>query len=285
MKHTADRKASLLEILQEMASDSSKNTLRSWLQAGRVTVDNQCSTRANAEILPGQEISIGPKVTFLRGSVRILHEDDDMIVLEKPEGLLSVATDFETKATVHAILKRRFHHRRVYPVHRLDRETSGVMMFVYTEKAREFLKAQFEQHLVDKTYFALVEGEMPLGRGTWESFLEEDDFYYVKSTNDSQSGKLAVTHFEVLKASRNRSLLRLKPQTGRKNQLRVHCSEAGHPIIGDKKYQANSNPIKRLCLHAQKISFSHPLTQRRMTFSISLPEIFNKVFEIKDLKI
>ncbi len=285
MKHTVDRKASLLEILQEMAPDSSKNTLRSWLQAGRVTVDDLCNTRANTEILPGQKISIGPKVTFLRGSVRILHEDDDIIVLEKPEGLLSVATDFESKATVHAILKRRFHNRHVYPVHRLDRETSGVMMFAYTEKAREFLKAQFEQHLVDKTYFALVEGEMSLGRGTWESFLEEDDFYYVKSTSDLQRGKLAVTHFEVLKARRNRSLLRLKPQTGRKNQLRVHCSEAGHPIIGDKKYQAVSNPIKRVCLHAQKISFAHPSTQRRMTFSISLPEIFNKIFEIKGLKI
>jgi 23S rRNA pseudouridine1911/1915/1917 synthase len=283
MKHQADRKASLLEILQEMAPESSKNTLRSWLQMGRVTVDHRCRTRANTEILPGQEVRIGPKVAFLRGSIRILHEDDEMIVLEKPEGLLSVATDFETKATVHAILKRRFHHRRVYPVHRLDRETSGVMMFAYTEKARDFFKTQFEKHLVDKTYFALVEGEMPLERGTWESFLEEDDFYFVKSTSDLQGGKLAVTHYQVLQSFKNRSLLRLNPQTGRKNQLRVHCSEAGHPIIGDKKYQATFNPIKRLCLHAQKISFVHPSTQRRMTFFTSLPEVFNKVLEIKDL--
>jgi 23S rRNA pseudouridine1911/1915/1917 synthase len=285
MKHTADRKTSLLEILQEMAPDSSKNTLRSWLQAGRVIVDNQCRTRANTEILPGQEISIGSKVIFLRGSIRILHEDDDMVVLEKPEGLLSVATDFENRATVHEILKRRFHHRRVYPVHRLDRETSGVMMFAYTEKARDLLKAQFEQHLVNKTYFAIVEGEMALGKGTWESFLEEDDFYYVKSTGDVDNGKLAVTHFEVLKAYKNRSFLCLKPQTGRKNQLRVHCSEAGHPIIGDKKYRAVSNPLKRLCLHAQRISFIHPSTHRRMTWTTSLPEIFDKLFEIKDLKI
>ncbi len=285
MKHTADKKTSLLEVLQEIAPDSSKNTLRSWLQAGRVTVDDQCRTRANTEIVPGQKIGIGPRVTFLRGSVRILHEDADVIVLEKPEGLLSVATDFEARATVHAILKRRFHNRRVYPVHRLDRETSGVMLFAYTEKARDLLKAQFEQHLVDKTYFAIVEGEMPLGKGIWESFLEEDDFYYVRTTNDSQSGKLAVTHYEVLKTCRNRSLLRLKPKTGRKNQLRVHCSEAGHPIIGDKKYRAVSNPIKRVCLHAQKISFSHPSTQQRVTFSLMLPEIFNKIFEIKDLKV
>jgi 23S rRNA pseudouridine1911/1915/1917 synthase len=284
MKYKANRKASLLEILQEMAPNSSKNTLRSWLQAGRITVDNQCNTRANTEILSGQEIDLGPKAIFLRRAIRVLHEDDAIVVLEKPEGLLSVATDFETQATVHAILKHRFHNRRVFPVHRLDRETSGVMMFAYTEKARDLLKAQFEQHLVDKTYFAIVEGEMALGKGVWESFLEEDDFYYVKSARDRRNGKLAITHYEVLKACRNRSFLRLNPKTGRKNQLRVHCSEAGHPIVGDKKYRAASNPLKRVCLHAQKISFSHPLTQRKMVFSILLPEIFNKIFELKNLK-
>jgi 23S rRNA pseudouridine1911/1915/1917 synthase len=285
MKHTADKKASLLEILQGMAPESSKNTLRSWLQAGRITVDNQSSHRANTEILPGQEVCIGPKVSFLRGSIRVLHEDDEIIVLEKPEGLLSVATDFENRATVHARLKRRFHNRRVYPVHRLDRETSGVMLFAYSEKARDFLKTQFEQHLIDKTYFAIVEKEMSLQKGSWESYLEEDDFYYVKSTNDSEHGKLAVTHYEVLKAHKNRSLLRLKPQTGRKNQLRVHCSEAGHPIVGDKKYGAVTNPLKRVCLHAQKISFVHPSHQRRMVFSTSLPEVFNNALDIKDLRL
>src|SRR5580700_9124888 len=129
MKQIADKKASLLEILQEMTPDSSKNSLRSWLQAGRVTVDKQCRTRANTEIFPGQEVHIGPKVAFLKGGIRILHEDSDLVVLEKPAGLLSVATDFESHATVHTFLKRRFHHRRVYPVHRLDRETSGVMLF------------------------------------------------------------------------------------------------------------------------------------------------------------
>jgi 23S rRNA pseudouridine1911/1915/1917 synthase len=241
MKHIADKHAFLLDVLQQIAPDSSKNTLRSWLQSGRVTVDNHRADRANMEILPGQEILIGPKVSFVRGSIRILHEDDDIVVLEKPEGLLSVATDFENRATVHAMLKKQFHNRRVYPVHRLDRETSGVMLFAYSEKARDQIKSQFEQHTIDKTYFAIVEKEMKLGKGTWESFLEEDDFYYVKSTNDSQSGKLAITHYDVLKVHKNRSLLRLKPQTGRKNQLRVHCSEAGHPIIGDKKYGANSN--------------------------------------------
>jgi 23S rRNA pseudouridine1911/1915/1917 synthase len=285
MKHTANKKASLLETLNEMAPDSSKNTLRVWLQTGRVTVDNQRAERANIEVLPGQTVVVGHKVSFLRGSIRILYDDNDIVVLEKPEGLLSVATDFETRATVHTMLKKQFHNRGVYPVHRLDRDTSGVMIFAYNEKARDHLKTQFEEHQIDKTYFAIVEREMPLGKGIWESYLEEDDFYYVKSTNNSSMGKLATTHYEVLLSHKIRSLLRLKPQTGRKNQLRVHCSEAGFPILGDKKYGAPSNPIKRLCLHAEEITFTHPSTGRRMTFSVPLPESFGKLFNIQDVKL
>lgn len=285
MKRLVETSGVLLDVLQEMAPDSSKNTLRSWLQSGRVTVDSRPIDRANATVLAGQEIQVGPKVSFLRGSIRILHEDDSIVVLEKPEGLLSVATDFENRQTVHAILKRQFHNRRVYPVHRLDRETSGVMLFAYNEKARDQIKSQFEQHQIDKTYFAIVEKEMVLGKGTWESYLEEDDFYYVKSTNDSQNGKLAITHYDVLKAYKNRSLLRLKPKTGRKNQLRVHCSEAGYPIVGDKKYGAHTNPIKRVCLHAYKICFTHPLTGKEMSFTAQLPEIFSKILDFKTLAI
>jgi len=285
MKYTARHSAPLLEILQEMAPESSKNTLRSWLQSGRVTVDASPAERANRVVLANQEVVVGPKVTFLKGSLRILHEDDQLVVLDKPEGLLSVATEKESRATVHALLKRQFHNRRVYPVHRLDRETSGVMLFVYSEKAREDLKSQFEQQTIEKTYFAIVEQPMPLGKGTWKSYMEEDDFFFVKSTNDSSRGKLAVTDYEVLKVERNRSFLRLNPKSGRKNQLRVHCSESGHPIIGDKKYGSTSNPLKRVCLHAQKISFTHPLTGRRMTFSATLPEIFHKILDFKELHI
>ncbi len=281
MKHIADRTTSLLEALHEMAPESSKNTLRGWLQSGRVTVDQRVAERANLEVLAGQEIQVGPKVSFLKG-LRILHEDDAIVVLEKPEGLLSVATDFEQRSTVHAMLKKRFHSRRVYPVHRLDRETSGVMLFVYSEEARDHLKRQFEEQSVDKTYFAIVEKTMPLGKGKWECLLEEDDFYYVKS---GASGKLAITHYEVLRVEKNRSLLRVKPQTGRKNQIRVHCSEAGHPIIGDKKYGAMTNPIKRVALHAQKITFTHPVTGKRLTFAVPLPEIFSKLLNIKDLSL
>lgn len=285
MKYLVQQEASLLDVLNIMAPDSSKNTLRSWLQSGRVTVDNQRAERANLIVKQGQSVVVGAKVTFIRGSLRILHDDDHIVVLEKPEGLLSVATDSEKRATVHAMLKKQFHNRKVYPVHRLDRDTSGVMIFAYTEAARNALKTQFEEHLIDKTYFAIVEGQLPMGKAIWESYLEEDDFYYVKSTNDSQGGKLATTHYEVLKSQKHRSLLRLKPKSGRKNQLRVHCSESGHPIVGDKKYKAVTNPLKRMCLHAHKITFTHPITKRSMTFASPLPEVFHKILDFKDLAI
>jgi len=278
MKYKVKNPTSLLSVLEEMSPDSSKNTLRSWLQAGRVTVDDRRADRANLALLPGQEVIVGPKVAFIKGSVRILYEDDAIVVLEKPEGLLSVATDSETKMTVHSFLKRRFHNRRVYPVHRLDRETSGIMLFAYSEKAKEDLRSQFEEHQIEKTYIAVVEKEMPRGKGAWESYLEEDDFYYVKSV-DPKRGKLAITRYEVLEVNKGRSLLRLYPKTGRKNQIRVHCTESGYPIVGDKKYSAKTNPAKRMCLHAQKISFTHPTTKKKMTFEAAIPEIFYSLVE------
>ncbi len=276
MKMTVVSENCLLDILQELAPDSSKNTLRSWVQIGRVTVDGRRVIKANELIKSGQEVEIGHRMHFVDGGLRILHEDESIVVIEKPEGLLSVATDFEIKATAHALLKRRFFNKKVYPVHRLDRETSGVMIFAYTEAARDHLKSQFEQRNVDKVYYAIVENEMGVKEGEWECFLEEDDFYYVKSSS-SERGKLANTHYEVMNTHRGYTFLKLHPKTGRKNQLRVHCAEAGYPIVGDKKYGSHFNPIKRLCLHAQTIAFTHPKTERRVNFAVPLPESFYKL--------
>lgn len=281
MQKTITEESSLLDIIQQMSPDSSKNTLRSWISIGRVLVDGRRVDRANTVVNPGQVVAIGHKMHFTNHSLRILHEDEAIVVVEKPEGLLSVATDFETQTTVQAILKKRFWSKRVYPVHRLDRETSGVMLFAYTEAAKEHIKDQFEQHLVEKTYFAVVENSVPTAKGRWECYLEEDDFYYVKSTSPSR-GKLATTDYEVVSRENNRTLLRIDPKTGRKNQIRVHCSEAGHPIVGDKKYGCKTNPIKRVCLHAQKICLTHPITGRRVAFSVPLPEGFYGLF--KNLK-
>ncbi len=275
MKWVVDQEITIFDVLQKLFPESSKSTLRSLLQGGRVSVAGRRLVKAQEMMQVGQEVEVGPRVRFVKGELRILYEDDQIVVVDKPEGLLSVATDFETRSTVHGLLKRRFHARRVYPVHRLDRETSGVMLFAYTEKARGGMKEQFEQHTVDKTYIALVEGGLAEKKGSWESYLEEDKTYYVRSTPHTELGKRALTHYEVMgECVKNYSLLRLKPETGRKNQLRVHCKEAGHPIVGDEKYGAKTNALGRLALHAHEISFIHPTLQRPMHFSSPVPPPF-----------
>lgn len=279
MKTLAQFQAPVLELLKQLSPDSSTNTLRSWIEKGRVQVAGKVVKRSSQQVLAGQEVVVGPRVQFERSDIKILFEDEHLVVLEKPHRLLSVATDFQDQYTVHAILKRRRHPGRVFPVHRLDKDTSGIMLFAYSEEARDRIKEQFEKRSVDKLYIAFVEGKMQEKKGTWESFLEEDENFFVSSTHSEKQGKLAVTFFEVIAQNRSYSSLQLKPQTGRKNQLRVHCSEAGFPIVGDKKYGAQTNPIKRLCLHAQAIAFNHPISGKRMSFSVPVPDEFQKIIK------
>jgi 23S rRNA pseudouridine1911/1915/1917 synthase len=153
-------------------------------------------------------------------------------------------------------------------VHRLDQGTSGVMLFVYNEKAQGHMKKQFEEHSIVRIYLGLIEGNLPSPSGTWESNLREDDAYFVRS---SPHGEKAITHYEVVAKRKKSSLVRFALETGKKNQIRVHTSEAGHPIVGDKKYGAKTNPYKRLCLHAHFLSFEHPATGKRLAFTSPLP--------------
>jgi 23S rRNA pseudouridine1911/1915/1917 synthase len=277
MEYAVAKDILILNFLQELFPESSSNTLRSWLRAGRVLANDNVIIKANTPLAKGTTVSIGPKVSFLRKGIKVLFEDETLIVLEKPEGLLSVATDFDNSSSVHEVLKRRFHKQRVFPVHRLDRETSGVMIFAFSEKAQKSLKKQFEEKTIQKVYYALVEGKPISEKGTWESYLEEDPFYSVSSTDVPGKGKQAITHYELVSSNPRYSLLRLSPVTGKKHQLRVHCKEAGHPIIGDPRYGTGYNPIDRLGLHAQKITFAHPITEKQMCFEVPLPASFSIV--------
>lgn len=235
-------------------------------------VEGRVVRLANHPVQAGESVEIGPKVQFLRGDIRLLYEDADLVVIVKPEGLLSVATDFETHSA-HAILKER-KEAIVYPVQRLDRETSGVMVFAYTQRAREGLQEQFQAHSIDRTYSGIVEGILQEKKGSWQSYLIEDPDYFVRSANQ---GKLSITHYEVIRETRKLSLVRFKLETGRKNQIRVHCSEAGHPLAGDEKYGAKTNPAKRLCLHASRLGFMHPASGKKMQFEIPMPDSFYKM--------
>ena len=283
MKFIIDQNIYLSSFLKKHFPKSSKTTLRSWVQSGRVLIDDHYATGFDVELQQGQFITIRDKFIFLDEGIKVLYEDNAIIVVEKPEGMLSVATDFETQNTLQNILKLRLRRKNVFAVHRLDRETSGIMMFACSESAKQALKAQFEERLIQKTYYALIEGKLTTQQGCWQSYLKEDDKYFVRSTS-LENGKLAITEFDQIWSNKQFSLLRLKLLTGKKNQLRVHCSEAGHPIVGDYKYRANSNPLRRMALHAYSLTFLHPVKQKKMTFIAPLPNSFYQIARIKHLE-
>jgi|JI9StandDraft_1071089.scaffolds.fasta_scaffold40609_3 23S rRNA pseudouridine1911/1915/1917 synthase len=198
-----------------------------------------------------------------RDGILIYHEDRDIIVVEKPEGLLTVATNY-TEHSLHSIVKTW--RRRVWPVQRLDRETSGVIVFALNEESRDYLKEQFAEHSIEREYQGIVCGEL-LDSGTWQSRLKEDKNYFVRS---HPHGEVAITHYEPLGySSKKRTLVKFLLETGKKNQIRVHASEAGFPLLGDTKYGNLS--WKRLALHAHRLSFTHPVTKKRMAFTSPSP--------------
>ena len=267
-----EKSMSVIEALELISPDSSRSTLRSWIKNRRVYIDGVVALREKALIEKGQEIRVEKKRQVIEGGVEVLFEDRFLMVVDKPAGLLSVATDFKKENTLHALLKRRPPFRPIFPVHRLDRDTSGVMVFAISQHAKEGLKEQFAAHQIVRRYKAFVEGVIKPDTGTWESSLIEDKNYFVKST--LKGGKRAITHYTVLERKPKQTLIELRLETGRKNQIRVHCSESNHPVVGDKKYGAQTNPFKQLCLHAALLEFTHPNTGKKLSFSSKITPKF-----------
>lgn len=282
MKFETPQEMLLLDALSLMAKDSSKSTLRSWIKNGRVQVDGTVVKIASKPILKNQIITISPKEPPVEGGIKIIYEDSHIVVIDKPAGLLSVSTAFQEEATAHAILKRKYRPKRIYVVHRLDQDTSGVMLFAFTEEALTNLKKTFEQHNIERHYAAIVEGHLEEEAGTWRSYLYEDPNYVVHETGDPVKGELAITHYTVIGKSKNHSWLDVKLETGKKNQIRAHCKSAGIPVVGDKKYGAKANPIKRLALHAWLLAFDHPITGKKMRFESPSPKSFEALVKLDD---
>ncbi len=274
MDFKATQDENILNILLKISPNSSKNTLRSWIKEGRVEVDGVPIKNSSVQVLKGQSISVGQKKKIVRSGVPILYEDSDLVIIDKPSGLLSVAAAYEKGETAFALLKAHYYPKKVYVVHRLDQDTSGVMVFALSQEACNQLKSLFEIHDIERAYTAVVEGAIQVEKGMWKSYQFEDKQYVVHETEDSEKGKLAITHFKKIKSSKKCSLLELKLETGRKNQIRVHCQSAGHPVVGDKKYGAQTNPLKRLCLHAHLLAFKHPFSKKECRFESKIPEKF-----------
>ena len=217
----------------------------------------------------------------------ILHEDKDIIVVEKPGGLLTIGTERDKTRTAHTILNEYVRkgdprsRNRVYIVHRLDRETSGILIFAKSEAAKIFLQGQWQE--TDKRYLTVVHGSLAQKTGSISSFLTENSAFTVYSTPDQSAGKLSRTEYTVMKEAKGFSLLEIHLLTGRKHQIRVHLSELGHPVVGDKKYGRANDVYGTLALHARSISFTHPVNGRRMFFETGIPEFFTRLIGTIDM--
>ncbi|WP_047984756.1 RluA family pseudouridine synthase [Ornithinibacillus californiensis] len=271
----------LLPFLLQQMESRSRNSVKSILTRGQVKVDDHIETKHNYPLRSGQVVSvlknkIAVKESTLIG-MEILFEDNSIIVIQKDAGLLSIATETEKKNTaLHQLMdyvRRKDPRNRVFVVHRLDKETSGVMMFAKSEKVKRILQDNWKELVQERTYVALVEGELKQPEGTIKSWLKESKTHQMYSVQD-RGGQLAITHFRKTNSNKNYSLVEVNLETGRKNQIRVHMSDIGHPVVGDKKYGAKTNELGRLGLHAKVLKFKHPVTDQLMLFQSDVPKQF-----------
>ena len=270
----------LLERLRAQYPDASNRRLRQWLAQGKVRVGGRTVKVGATPVPPGAAVEVAhrpePEPEPVGLGIDVLYEDRHLLVITKPAGALTVAGGGETRQTaiarLEAYVRRRHPRGRAYVVHRLDRDASGLLVFARARAAQQQLKRQFAQHAVDREYLAVVEGRVEEDRGTRRSRLVEHRDFTVTSTRAPRAGRPAVTHYRVRHRGPDTTTLQVRLETGRKHQIRVHCAELGHPVIGDARYGARTDPLGRLGLHAHRLGFHHPVTGRRLTFETGVPE-------------
>lgn len=275
----------LLDALAALFPDSSRTTLRQMLQSGRVHVSGEVEKDAKRIVSEDETVDVGRKSVqrALPEGLTLLHEDEDVMVVLKSNGLLTVATERERENTAQAYLNAYLKQKgeeRIHVVHRLDRETSGVLVFAKNFEAREALKEQFAAHTVDRMYVAIVEGTLDPPRGTFRSNLIERRDLKMQSVAAHPDAKHAITHYRTIAEHGGYSILEITLETGRKNQIRTHLAEAGHPVIGDRMYGSEVNPIGRLGLHAKLLGFDHPTTGKRLSFTAPVPKAFRDLLKL-----
>lgn len=284
-QNTGEKVVELADALGDMRPDMKKADAKRLLKFGHLMVDGKVQTGVHTPVAPGQWVELNltrPFVVFRHPRLEIVYEDDDIIVVNKGYGLLSVGTDSNKKEETAYDLLRNYvkavhPSNKLFIVHRLDRHTSGLMMFAKSQEAQETLRHNWNNMVLDRLYVAVLEGYLEPDKGYVKSRLAENSRYEVYTTDKEGEGKLAVTHWNVLRRGRGYTLAEFSLDTGRKNQIRVHAKDLGHPIAGDRKYGAETSPINRLCLHARTLRFAHPVTRKDMRFEQPVPPKFLSV--------
>jgi 23S rRNA pseudouridine1911/1915/1917 synthase len=282
---TVDGPSQLMKFLLAKMPEKRHSTIKSLLTHRQVSVNNQIITQYDHPVHTGQQITINlvrTEVGDKYHGLKILFEDEHLIIIEKDAGLLSIASEKEKHETAYYILsehvKKANRRNRIFIIHRLDREASGIMMFAKSLNIQEIMQKNWKTAGNKRKYTVIVEGKPEKDEGTIISWLKENAVFLMYSCKYDNGGQMAVTHYKVLMSIDDFSMLEVVIDTGRKNQIRVHMQELKHSIVGDKKYGATSNPIYRMGLHAHMLSFRHPVTEEEMYFESPLPKSFLKLF-------
>jgi len=275
----------LMKFLIEKFPEKSRTTIKSLLAHKQITVGDMVTTKFDLPLKRGQMVFLNKQKSDekprFRG-LRIVHEDADIIVIDKASGLLSMASETEKTKTAYSILSeyvKKFDPKNlIFIVHRLDRDTSGLMLFAKSKKIQEILQKDWNDSIIERSYLAVVEGTVEKTEGTIVSWLKENKALVMYSSKTPEDGQKAITHYKVMKTGNQFSLLDVKLETGRKNQIRVHMKDLGYPVTGDKKYGSKLNPIGQMGLHARVLAFKHPGTGKVLRFDTPIPGKFLKLF-------
>ena len=282
VKHyTVEHDDTLLNYLFTLFGDKSRTTVKSYLLHRQVAVNDMPVTQFDTVLHAGDELKINFKAgfsVFKHNRLRLVYEDEYILVIDKGYGLLSMSTERIKTGTAYSILsdyvKSQNPENKLFIVHRLDRDTSGLMMFAKSKGIQEQMQHNWHNMVLERKYVAVVEGQMEQPEGMVRSYLAENSAYQVYSTDNPEEGQLAITRYKVLSSNKHFSLVELNLATGRKNQIRVHLSDMGCPIVGDRKYGSDDKVKRTIRLLAYSISFPHPVQQRRVHVEIPMPDGF-----------
>lgn len=280
---TVKENAPLLEYLINNVSES-RSKLKATLQGRGIAVNGRMVTQFDYQLKAGDKIIISrhkKQNQFKSRYVKIVYEDRWLVVVEKNIGILSMAaghSSLNVKSVLDDYFLKSRQKCRAHVVHRLDRDTSGLMVYAKDIETEQILEHNWHQIVYDRRYVAVVSGEMEQDNGTIANWLKDNKAYITYSSPTDNGGKYAVTHFQVINRTTEHSLVEYKLETGRKNQIRVHSADMGHPVCGDVKYGNGDDPLHRLCLHAYMLCFTHPVTGEPMEFSTPIPTAFRSLF-------
>lgn len=278
---TVAEAAPLIEFLASAMPERKRTAIKQLLKYDQVKVNGNVTSQFDTPLEPGSTVEVNftrPFVTFRNRRMQLVYEDEHIIVANKGYGLLSMGNDKIKEGTAYSILrdyvKDQDPRNKLFIVHRLDQHTSGLMVFAKTMQAKDGLQHNWNNMVRRRQYVCVVEGKLDPAEGSVKSYLAENSKFLVYSTDDPKEGKPAMTHYSTIKSANGYTLAEVELETGRKNQIRVHMSDLGHPIAGDRRYGAKTSPIHRLALHARTLVFIHPITRKLMEFETPIPASF-----------